>query len=408
MISSLYTGVFITMAATSYAMQAPVNQNEAKISYNDFIAQKGDQLRSIDRMPRPKQQNSISMIFDKFRNVINDKNRRDIFGLIDELKNQNKIAGEQAVELKRYMDQKLRDANMAVPPANMAAPLGNKQDLLNWTKMIAKKINNYFSKPYNIAPPYIIQCGKNNLPDILRPNHGLAHGLRQGMLTLDIVEALNNISLATTDKDVNDLINWVKNKIKTDPNFRSKIEFAAAFQRTGRQSEENLTDEDRKRDAQYFEESANEFTGPGGIFQNPRDILIYKQALGAMMPVQGFSDDESTDIRFLGAIFEASHWLDLRRLKHNGMSEPFQYSVFHSLFGYPGGQTEAQLMSEVIDKLWERAGEYLRASGDRDQDEKFIATEGKYKYGTFCRLSNNSDKLVDALFSARQNSTVRF
>lgn len=74
-----------------------------------------------------------------------------------------------------------------------------------------------------------IACSKWSLKNVDRPNHGLAHGLRQGLISLDIVDELNKHADSFQNADAKVIAKWVQGKIKTDPNFRKKVLFASAF-----------------------------------------------------------------------------------------------------------------------------------------------------------------------------------
>lgn len=375
----------------SLAMNPPSPVLNAPVTYPDFIANQGPQLGQQKRMPNDRQKQTIENFF---RNS-SGKSQDILFNEIDALLvPDKKIVGEQAAALKRYVRHKM-GAPVGVPQGQQAgAPQGQTEaDLLAWTKIVAEKINVYFSQPYQTAPnspaDKILNCNAP-LKNVERPNHGLAHGLRQGLISLDIVDELNKHADSFQHADAKQLAEWVRGKIKTDPNFRKKVIFAAAFQRTGRISETDNPDSFKPKDAANFYKEALPYVGAGKLFNSTKELEIFRDALSSAGKPQ-----ISIDSAYLNQIFYGSHWLDLRRLVYGGNTS-FQHEAAAELFNTGGGSTNE--LDDFIKILWDRVGKYLEKTGDRDGD---LNPPRKYNYHLFCELSNNPAKMVQALFSAR-------
>jgi hypothetical protein len=83
----------------------------------------------------------------------------------------------------------------------------------------------YFQRPYNDDVSIIKKKIDDKYYKVYRPNHGVAHSLRQGFLVRDIVK------LMASEDD------WLKKEINSDHFFSIKLAILSSFQRSGRQSE---------------------------------------------------------------------------------------------------------------------------------------------------------------------------
>jgi hypothetical protein len=135
---------------------------------------------------------------------------------------------------------KRRESLFSLPkplPIPLTEINGNR---FEWSMIVANEVNPYFSQPYADNPNDKLLC-TDGIMYVYRPNHSLAHGLRQAYLAVDIVVFLKNAVLSQEERQEktpgNALRQWVIKKLKADSQFLKKIEFANAFQRSGRQSD---------------------------------------------------------------------------------------------------------------------------------------------------------------------------
>ena len=86
----------------------------------------------------------------------------------------------------------------------------------------------YFEQPYQDEQYDTSRIINNIMYIVHRPNHGVAHSIRQGFLARDIVYLL-----ASHNK-------WLLNELQSDKHFKIKLAILASFQRSGRQSDNRL------------------------------------------------------------------------------------------------------------------------------------------------------------------------
>lgn len=278
---------------------------------------------------------------------------------------------------------------------------------LTWNKEVAGYANTFFKRKYQHAPGIKTESviGGKSIT-VYRPNHGLAHGLRQGYLASDIVYGMKRLSLSGSplSKKGQNFIAWIDTKLSTDAQFTKKLVFAASFQRTGRGSEISHTDNPvryqkyKERDAKnlkFFATQQNH-VGQGKLFEDDAELQLYMEAL---CPKHGVLPSQQTDLKYLSKIIKASHELDLRRSK-NFSSIHIQSMVQRALFG---AATLSAMEKNYLTNLWARSGEYLAATGDRD------SAINKRDYSScFYILSHDVNGMVEALHQARKNSAVKF
>ncbi len=276
-----------------------------------------------------------------------------------------------------------------------------------WSNEIAGCVNTYFKKAYKHAPNDKIRTTIQGQPyTVNRPNHALAHGMRQGFLASDIVYGMQKLASATQNlsQETRNFITWINNKIAADKSFIRKIQFVSSFQRTGRgsevssQSNPQLYHSYKLRDADnlgYFARVKN-FIGSGKLFKDQAELQLYKEVL---CPTGQLSQGQQTDFNYLSKIINASHELDLRRV--TGFSaQTIQAQTKNILFG--SAQLQLTEMN-FLAKLWTRSGEYLWATGDRD-----IVTRKTHYSLRFFTQAHHPNKLVGALHQARSKSSVSF
>jgi hypothetical protein len=199
---------------------------------------------------------------------------------------------------------------------------------------------------------------------VFRPNHGLCHGIRQGLLALRLVDILT----------LNATPNSAIHELNNSSNFRFNIQCAASFQRTGRESEIGKS-QDPKLYSTYESSSVNdcmEFLG------NEE----YSEAIRR----------ESNTI--IAKIIHCAHLLDLRRIPHfdkNRIKDNFLKKLF-------GGE-ETRMRLDIFNELWDYSGRLLKACGDRDSVMCRCGCYSNRKLYSirFVKLSNDTDRLVTVL-----------
>lgn len=337
--------------------------------------------------------------------------------------------------IKKYLAPKkvLPVAPVVVKPVAPAPvkPVAVNKDLLQldakntapkaWTAGISKMVNYHFSKPYKDKPAHTTKNIGGKDYTVNRPNHALAHGLRQGLLAADIVEALNTISTSHSiqfaSSEANEFMKWVSDKVKSDPYFIQKVEFASAFQRTGRQSEASssknlaLYNSYERADAKNFDYYAKKhMIGQGSLFKDNAEAQVYKEAILWSTANEGKIDvSTNKDLYFLRKILHAAHSLDLRRMTKFDLKR-MKCSVVGELFGLNLVDQAAWTINpafkgeeEFVNRLWRRSGEYLLATGDKE-----IESNKKYYSDQFYTLAHDHKKMSDVLQNAKQSSAVKF
>jgi hypothetical protein len=191
--------------------------------------------------------------------------------------------------------------------------------------------------------------------------------------------------------------------VKEDPLFLQKIEFIAAFLRSGRLSEATQENETEKeqfktyivREANLFEHEARKVeTMPGVRLFNDSEIDEYKKTLLGTILTPG------SDGFYLSHILKAAHLLDLRRLPDCRINE-VKAGVSQQLFGAQK-KPDAKLTKEkqIIEWLWDRSGEYLEATGDRD------VVKGRFSFNEplFCMYAQYPETMINGLQRVRTKS----
>lgn len=266
---------------------------------------------------------------------------------------------------------------------------------LVWSMKIAEEVNQHFSRPYEHSPTNMLVSPEGQ--NVYRPNHSLAHGLRQAFLAVDIAVLLKHAGSYTLGPRGKELREWVIDKISKDQRFLEKLEFANAFQRSGRQSESSrkhnpeLYTEYLQNDQKNFEEAAR--THLGDLFASQEEIEIFKMAITDRFDM----GENSSDLLFLSKIFYTTHQLDLRRIGAFDKKEIFE-TIAVQLFETKTINEDEQ---KLIDSLWKRSGDYLRATGDRDMEDPQRRGFQAYNMDVFCKQAKNPELLVEALYKAR-------
>lgn len=207
------------------------------------------------------------------------------------------------------------------------------------TLKIASQTSKYFCTKYRDRDASIqLRCDKCWSTHVVhRPNHGLCHGVRQGLLAVRIAQMIN------LDCDLD------------------KLQAAASFQRSGRQSEISSS-KDPVLYNQYEEQDVKNFL--------------------AFLPDQEYAHamrwEANTDI---AKVLHAAHHLDLRRIP--SFDEKRIKQNIRDLLSI----TETQL-----DELWRYSGRLLHATGDC-----CLCCQKTSYSPIFTRLSNCPKDLVTVL-----------
>ncbi|CAK7994607.1 Hypothetical protein POVR1_LOCUS131 [uncultured virus] len=243
-------------------------------------------------------------------------------------------------------------------------------DLKDWMIVVGQMIKPYFTKQYTVKP-HTLEMTINGLTyKIVRPNHGLAHGLRQSIIAVKIVPLL--ISAQPTHP----MSQWL---LQQDEDFIFKLGMVAAFQRTGRQSEighrdnPSLYQEYIRNDVKNFHHHAKRYVDN---FRDDEEISFFQDAL--MWPLR----EELITLNYLETILSISHKADLRRILSFDQ-ERILKMIRESLVGYP---------SWIVDAIWKLSGDHLKATGDRD-----MVAQRTYQ-PTFCFISTNPEEIVERLW----------
>lgn len=104
-------------------------------------------------------------------------------------------------------------------------------DRVEWSVTVAQIVNKFFSQPYadaHLSRAFLsLQCPDGTL--VNRPNHSLAHGMRQAYLATDLAVILENSIVDALSAPGKNLATWIKRQHAMDKNFLKKREFANAF-----------------------------------------------------------------------------------------------------------------------------------------------------------------------------------
>jgi len=400
--SALYILIAITIISPCFA---------AELSFDDFM--KSKYVTKETGLGASKEalvaKNAIRDLFSSFGQV-SEKNKTQLFQKVDDLVDNKTLLGRQAQAIKRFITEKIKDKGAPI----LLPVVAKVPDISDWIEQTARLVDVYFSRPYQDKPTSLPCPPGEKLAAVQRPNHSLAHGLRQGFLALDIIDGLN-ASSALTNPNAVAIAQWVKRKIATDPYFRQKVFMASAFQRTGRQSEASSSgsgktkyDAYERQDAANFSKDAAQLTGPQKAFANDREAQVFKEAILWSTAAEGKIDPNTNeDLKFLRKILHSAHDFDLRRLffdsAKGGPGSSFQKMTSAELFG-PDSYNEPE--KTFINKIWSRSGEYLRSTGDRDRDPEFIKQHDKYNAKLFCELAADAIKMAKTLIQMRKTSKV--
>ena len=272
----------------------------------------------------------------------------------------------------------------------------------NWSLEVAQKIKPYFLAPYtDCSYSQMTRAIDGKTYFVERFNHGLAHGLRQGALAKDIFDLLLRLKKENSLKKLCEnepILNWAEEKVEKDPNFMQKLELVSSFQRSGRQSEVSssghmsLYKRYERQDAINFTKAAREL----GIFESEEEIQTFAEAM--FMFNQGtLNPFENKDLLYIKCILQAAHTFDLRRICSFDMNRIKETGIAQ-LFTGGGLLSFQEEYAKIREALWDRSGEYLQITGERDletgrglQDAFFLQTPAE---------------MVDAIYQVRRTFLV--
>jgi hypothetical protein len=223
-------------------------------------------------------------------------------------------------------------------------------------------IKTYFNKPYVDDPDCKARikcsnCGETHT--VYRPNHGLLHGLRQGLLAREIVDVLTLNATPTS------AIHDIKNPFA--------VQVLASFQRSGRRSERT---KDNEADRNNFLASISDRK----LSLNQKESFSANELSLNLLP--------ETD-SIIARIIRAAHHLDLQRII------PFSETIIkedvcHHLFD---SKIPTPKQKQIIDYLWNYSYNLLVLSGDKYM--KSGSHEAKTYYsGKFAYNSRHSKDFI--------------
>lgn len=271
-----------------------------------------------------------------------------------------------------------------------------------FSKKVVDKVNPYFEKPYEEASStssyYSLKDEKSGKV-VFRPNHSLAHGLRQGYLAVDLVRTFKHHPLRGLGTAGKALGEWIQRKAKKDPLLFQKIEFANSFQRSGRQSEASRDNNAQKfeaylkADQDNLQAQAQDLMGAEKLFTDQTELNLYKAAIASKFANLDAAGGQR-DLYFLSKILYTAHLLDLRRIPHFSKARILE-QVALELFDT---KTPSAAEKELMDQLWARSGAYLEATGDRDMEDK---ARQDWDTAVFTQQAHEPEQMIKALQLAR-------
>lgn len=247
-------------------------------------------------------------------------------------------------------------------------PFHHMIDEYQITSRIMELVSPYFLSKYTNGSPFDVQQRQIDgvWHVVERFNHGLAHGLRQGALAKDLLNLLAQLPSQSLDPEVEGFLSWVRQKQADGLPFLAKLEMASSFQRTGRQKEFSSSDDPLLYQAYEWQDTLNfkKEAAVSGFFKNDLEIQLFQEAI--LWSNRGALDKETQlDLKYLRCILHAAHTMDLRRMP--GFSEEkIKKDFLDQLFFGKSDCLPPALSKELTDRFWQRSGEYLQATGDRD------------------------------------------
>lgn len=330
--------------------------------FQDFLKKIQEVLKELDQLPNANPHKKNSKYFEE---II--------------VKRQQNIKKEQDEYCKNYSD------------ANH-----NQEKLV----AIANLINLHFGKDYLGGSHKHTQKVNGKFLTVYRPNHGLSHGMRKAFLMGDLIDSLNQTTESST------LIDWVKDQLKNDGNFKEKAQLTAAYLRSGREDESG---EGTWYEAGAIKDCCNFYFAARSLgfhqFKAKKEITfkdlkeIQNYAFSLLKSHQEKGNDWIKNMRRLGNIV---HNLELLRMgasnyDHtiNNMNFIAEPNAAKKNNGVYVGMPKSEIIQKIVYGLNSRARHYIMMCGDyRALTDNNIKTVSR---NAFFTLENDPEKLVNAL-----------
>lgn len=319
------------------------------------------------------------------------------------------------------------DPSLSFPKVPQLSLEESKANWRQWVLDVATWVNDFFKKPYaHSSQDNSTRLVDGNMIKVSRPNHALAHGMRSGFLAVDIVDELaaadpSNFKSTQAGPE----IELLRQFLMDDPYFRQKVLMVAAYQRTGRESEIDGTEDTASTGTKYkdryisylqadyknFYNRAKQLLKEGQIFTSEEEIMAYAQTLyddGTPISSPYYRNIKNV----VQGIVKAAHMLDLKRLsnvnpKGNFIPAGVKASVLINLFGYIVDKPIANnwktwkvqngydYEEKFVENLWNREEAYLVATGDRPLNDAHYLDK-------FYLQAQNPELMVEALLDAKE------
>ncbi|HXF90432.1 MAG TPA: SidE phosphodiesterase domain-containing protein [Candidatus Nitrosotenuis sp.] len=333
-----------------------------------------------------------------------------------------------------------------VSPQTSQAHESLAQERRVWGYTIADGVSDYFLKTYEaLAEKYTIEGqavggffrpvkSEGVSPDkikvertiegkkyvVPRPQHGIAHGLRQGFLVVDIINILNSINLKDL-KPNSDLpasawsnIEFVQDMMRADSEgFLKNVQAAASFLKSGRVDESDGKAGEYQRGIQRDATNYYKFA-----LQHEDIISLNERRMFAAALSYGWGLSPNKELLkldealreydefslLMGNITVGAHRFDLGRLPPLDYVLPNKKTGGAHIFnGDENAYHKYPLIRIICDNLWERAREYLIATGDKHyEDMGWVGYDDK-----FFIQAQDPHTIIDALEAARANSKIK-
>jgi hypothetical protein len=230
-----------------------------------------------------------------------------------------------------------------------------------WLIDRAHEVSALYNKPYKDQPEKKVKRVIHNKEYVVyRPNHGLAHGLRQALYVKDIVKELRD------PLNTHNLALWVQKKSDEDfEKLTKKLALAALYYRVGRENEYSNSrgtekmkarfEENMRNGAQLFKKAAQSLE----LFDNEEEIQDFMNAF-YHYEYKNKKEEMPKKSKPIDRILYAAHILDVRRVAvswNNISARPKRIKEIARLLG---------LSEEKIQILDNKVAKYLEATGDRD------------------------------------------
>ena len=346
-------------------------------------------------------------------------------------------------ELDWLLNKLYERAAKIIPEVHTAAI--NCAELQEFALQLALKVNVFFKEPYKESLfDKKCRCINKIKYTVYRPNHALSHGMTTAFLALDALELFRNANeFDFKAKPAQFHAELAKKHWQNDANFWKKVMMAAAYQRTGRQSEVSGKESDEaakkytaylQEDVKIFEEEALKHLGPEKLFKDTDEINAFKRAIyNDPNPAFPALSKELDDLRyFVHQLIWSGHMLHLKRLSNESPNNPkkkFPASGvkasaainlgLDSLVNKQGSEDwkdyifrskeEYPCETNFINNMWNRVEKYLEANGDRPESSGPYA---KYLDSFFLQAYDPAlmvEELVKAKMAADgQNTNGKF